>query len=164
MNSKLEKFLNNNKIRYELIRHRKVFTAYDKAATLKVKPKIVGKTLVVKMGKNFAMVLIPANKNFDKGKFKKVINKQRKKEGLSLIKNVDFATEIWIKKNLKGAKIGAIPPFGALWRVQAFIERGFLKEGAIFVSAGDYNQSLKISPKIFQKMSDFIFGSFSKPR
>ncbi len=167
MNKKLEKFLEKNKIKCELICHRKVFTALDKAITLRVKPKTVGKTLVLKLGSpagGFALVLIPANKNLDKGKFKEFINKQRKKEGLAAVKNVDFTTEPWIKKNLKGIKIGAIPPFGNLWKMRTFFDKGLLREKSILVSAGDHNHSLKISPKIFQKILGCNFGYFSKPR
>ncbi len=164
VNKKLERFLAENKIKYDLVSHKKVFTAFDKAATLKVRPKTVGKTLVIKIDKNFAIVLIPANKNFDKGKFKKAINKQRKKNGLVAAKNIDFATERWIKKNLKGAKIGAVPPFGQLWKSPTLIEKSFLKEKEVFLSSGDYSQSLKVSPKIFQKLNNFVFGVFGKPR
>jgi len=64
-------FLEKAKVKYELIKHRKVFTAQDKAATLKVKPNIIGKTLVLKIDKRISVVLIPANKNLDKNKFKK---------------------------------------------------------------------------------------------
>jgi len=161
VNKKIEKFLNENKIKYELIEHRKVFTAYDKAATLKVKPKVVAKTLVLRLDKDFAIVLIPANKNLDKEKIKKQVNIIRKKNGLNKIKKVDFVNEAWMKKNLKGTKIGAIPPFGGLWKIQTFADKSFLNEKTIFINAGDYCQSLKVSPKIFQKLSECVLGSFS---
>ena len=64
-------FLEKAKVKYELIKHRQVFTAQDKAATLKVKPNIIGKTLVLKIGKRISVVLIPANKNLDKISLKK---------------------------------------------------------------------------------------------
>ena len=66
---KLIKFLEENKIKYESVKHRTVYTAQDKAATLKVKPNIIGKTLVLKLDKRISVVLIPANKNLDKNKF-----------------------------------------------------------------------------------------------
>lgn len=164
---KLQKFLDNNKIKYDLIKHRIVYTAFDKAQTLRIPQKIVGKTLVVKFnpigksaasygaGKNYALVLIPANKNLDKGKFKKVAK----------VKNIDFVTENWVKKNLKGVKIGAVPPFGNLWKLSTFIDRSLMKQSKIIVNGGNWNWSIKISPTVFKKaISDFNIGSFSKSR
>jgi Ala-tRNA(Pro) deacylase len=72
--SKIIKFLEKSGIQYEAIKHRTVYTAYDKAATLRIKPNIVGKTLVLKTDSDMAVVLIPGNKNLDKVKFQKVLN------------------------------------------------------------------------------------------
>jgi prolyl-tRNA editing enzyme YbaK/EbsC (Cys-tRNA(Pro) deacylase) len=164
MNKKIEKFLNDNKIKYEVILHKKVFTAIDKAATLKIKQKLSGKTLVLRADKDFVVALIPANKNLNKDALKKTINFLRKKLGNTAIKKIDFASETQIKKVFKGAKTGAVVPFGVVWRKVLFVDKSFLKEKAIFINSGDYFQSLKISPKIFQKLPDCFLGSFSKAR
>jgi len=172
---KLLKFLEENKAKYESIEHRTVYTAHDKAQTLKVPEKIVGKTLVVKMDRDFAMVLIGANKILDKTKFKKVVNTWRKKIEQKSVKKIGFATEIWMKKNLKGVKVGAIPPFGNLWGLPTFINKSLFKRGPlaggrrvgrspkIIVNAGDYSFSIKISPNFFKKLiPDLVLGTFGK--
>jgi prolyl-tRNA editing enzyme YbaK/EbsC (Cys-tRNA(Pro) deacylase) len=45
---KVLNFLKKNKIKYEIIEHKTVYTAFDKARTLKLKPDIIGKTLILK--------------------------------------------------------------------------------------------------------------------
>ena len=164
---KIIKFLDKNKVKYEIIKHKTVYTAFDKAATLRVSPKIIGKTLVVKLdpigkpsasngaSKNPVLVLIPANKNLDKQKLKKIAK----------AKNIDFIKETWMKKNLKGIKIGAVPPFGTLWKMPTFVDRGLVQNPKIIVNSGDYNFSIKISPAIFKKIvPDLVVGNFSSPR
>jgi len=158
---KLIKFLEKNKVKYEPIRHRTVYTAFDKAATLKVPQKMVGKTLVIKLDKNPAIILISANKNLDynppttRNKFKKIAK----------TKKVDFVSERIIKNKLKGVKVGAIPPFGNLWRLPTFIDAQLLTQSKIIVNGGDYNWSIKISPANLKKLiPDLIIGSFSKSR
>jgi len=160
---KLEKFLKENKIQYQELNHRTVYTAHDKAATLKVKEKSIGKTLLIKTDRDLALVLIPGNKNFDKGKFKKTVNDWRKKTNQKPVKNIDFASETLMKNNLKGIKVGAVPPFGKLWKLPAFIDKTLGKEKEVILNSGNYNSSIKIKQKEFKKM-DFIQGSFSKPR
>ena len=152
---KIIKFLDKSKIKYETIKHRTVYTAFDKAATLRVSQKIIGKTLVVKLDKNPALVLIPANKNLDKQKLKKIAK----------AKSVDFLKEAWMKKNLKGIKIGAVPPFGNLWKMPTFIDRGLTANPKIIVNSGDYNFSIKISPANIKKLiPNLTTGNFSKAR
>ena len=155
-------FLEKAKVKYELIEHRQVFTAQDKAATLKVKPNIIGKTLVLKIGKRISVVLIPANKNLDKNKFKKVA--KALPTGRQ-VKNLDFISERIMKNQLKGVKVGAIPPFGNLWDFSTFVDKSLTLQPKIIVNSGDHNWSIKISPAVFKKLiPDLIIGNFSKFR
>ena len=160
---KLAKFL--SKIKYEPIEHRTVYTAYDKARTLKVPDKTVGKTLVMKTNGGFVIVLVSANQILDKVKFKKTVNGWRKKLGQKLVKEIRFATEVWMKKNLKGVKIGAVPPFGNLWGFPTFVEKSLLENSTIIVSAGNYNVSIKINSNLFKKLiPDLAVGNFGKKK
>ncbi|MBU3999565.1 hypothetical protein KKG29_00070, partial [Patescibacteria group bacterium] len=45
----LEKLLKDAKAKYEVVKHKTVYTALDKAKTLKISPKEVVKTLVLKL-------------------------------------------------------------------------------------------------------------------
>ena len=173
-------FLEKAKVKYELIEHRQVFTAQDKAATLKVKPNIIGKTLVLKIDKRISVVLIPANKNLDKNKFSAFVKhyggsavasrEGGKKVAKALptgrqVKNLDFISERIMKNQLKGVKVGAIPPFGNLWDFSTFVDKSLTLQPKIIVNSGDHNWSIKISPAVFKKLiPDLIIGNFSKPR
>ncbi len=163
ISQKILKFLNENKIKYEIVSHKTVYTAYDKAATLKIKPNVIGKTLVLKTDNEIAMLLISGNKNLDKVKFQKVLNAHKKKQGDKFVKKVDFISEKVMKNKFKGIKLGAVPPFGKLWKLPIFIDRGLLKEKNIFVNAGIYEASFKLSPRNFKKL-DGIFNNFSKAK
>lgn len=161
VSKKLIKLLEKNQVKYELLKHRTVYTAYDKAQTLKVPEKMVGKTLVLnfetqdKTGKKIALVLIPANKDFAKEKFQKTTK----------AKKVAFTKEAWMKKNLKGIKVGAVPPFGNLWKLPTFIDRALLSQSKIIVNGGDYNFSIKLGPAAIKKIiPDLVVGNFTKAK
>ena len=152
---KIINFLEKNKIKYEPIKHRTIYTAFDKAATLKVPQKIVGKTLVITFDKNLAVVLISANKNLDINKLRKVVK----------AKKIEFVSEKIIKNKFKGVKVGAIPPFGNLWKFSTFTDRGLMQSPKIIINGGDYNWSIKITPATLKKLiPDLLIGSFSKTR
>jgi len=149
----LKNFLDKNKIKYELLEHRTVFTALDKAATLKVKPALIGKTVIVSLDKkDYALGLIPANKNLDKQKVLTTFNKLRQKTKDKNYKKIDFADEKWMKSNIKGVKLGATPPFGLLYKLPFFIDSSLTKQSKIIVNGGEYELSFKLSPASLLKL------------
>jgi len=163
--SKIIKFLEKNGVKYEALDHRIVYTAFDKATTLGVAEKVVGKTLIVKIDQNYALVIIPANKKLDKGKFKNSVNDWIKRQGKKTAKKIDFASEAWMKGNLKGIKLGAVPPFGILWKIPTFADGGLLKNTKIIINGGNYNGSLKITSSAFKKLvPDLAIGNFTASR
>ena len=178
---KIIKFLEKGKVKYEILKHRTVYTAFDKAKTLKRGPlaggwrvgrspeKMVGKTLILKTDGKLAMVLIPANKNLDLQKFKKLAKALPAaclpdRQGRQ-VKKIDFASERLIKNKFKGVKVGAIPPFGNLWGLRTFIDNFLMREKEIILNSGDYNFSIKISSNQLKKiLPDAIFGNFSEKK
>jgi len=178
---KIINFLDKSKIKYEPIKHRTVYTAHDKAATLKVKPNIIGKTLVLKTDKDLVIALIPGNKNLDKNKFKKVVNDWLRLrpastkvsagkqgfggQGEKTIKSIDFVSETIMKNKFKGIKVGAVPPFGSLFKLPTFVDRGLINQSKIIVNSGNYNWSIKINPTSFKKIvPDLVIGNFGKTK
>ena len=162
----LQNFLDKNKIKYEVIDHKIVYTAHDKAATLHVKPEIVGKTMsVVFDGKNYALGLIPANKNLDKKKVLIAFNNLQKKTGERGYKKIDFTKEAWMKKTFKGIDVGSTPPFGLLYNLSFFIDNSLAKQTKIIVNGGKYNLSFKITPSNILKLNpQAIKGNFSQAK
>jgi Ala-tRNA(Pro) deacylase len=153
--AKIKKFLDASGIRYEFIEHKTVYTAHDKAVTLRLPERMVGKTLVVKLDKESALVTIPANKNLDKNKLKKAAKS----------KKLDFVSEKLMKKKLKGIKMGAVPPFGRLLKMRTFVDRGLMGNKKIVLNSGDNNWSIKITPSLYKKLvPDLILGSFGRKK
>ncbi len=159
----IENFLKKKWIKYETVKHKTVYTALDKAATLKVKPATVGKTVILSLdNKNFILGLIPANKNADKKKILIFFSKKRQKDEKKSYKKIDFATEKWLKNNIKGIKLGATPPLAELYKMPFFIDNSLLKQSKIIVNGGDYETSIKLSPTSLLKLNTLAFkGNFS---
>lgn len=161
----IQNFLEKNKIKYEIVKHKTVYTALDKAATLKIKPTAVAKTVVLAFdGQDHALALIPANKNLNKAKVLATTNKVRQKSGLKNFKKADFAKEQWVKTNIKGVKIGTTPPFGSLYNLPLFLDNSLIKQPKIIVNGGDYTVSLKITPASLVKLEKTIKGNFSQAK
>jgi Ala-tRNA(Pro) deacylase len=152
---KVAVFLEKNNTKFETIGHRTVFTAFDKAATMKVKPTAIAKVLVLKIDKDIAMAIVGGDRNLDLEGLQK----------LAKAKKIDFAKERAIVEICKGIDPGAIPPFGDLWGVKVFCDKKILEVPRIIFSGGSYEVSVKMAPGTFKKMnSGMLVGNFSKKK
>lgn len=149
MNKSLEKLLKTNKIKYELVEHRKVFTAFDSAETQDVKLSEVVKAVLLRGKKNLYLAVLPAGNNCD---FKALGKLAQDK--LSMAKEKDITTKL-------KTKIGLIPPFGSLFKLPIFIDKKLLKNKKINLPAGSYTESIVMNLKDYLKLENPVAGNFA---
>lgn len=172
ISKKVIDYLEKNKYKYEIIKHRTTYTAWDTAQTEKVKPQEVVKTLVMKADKEYVLALLPSDRNMDKKKLLADINKNKanfakeNKIKENKVKKIGFADEKWLKNNIKIGKLGAIPPFGDIIKLEMYVDDMVLKNKKIYLSSGDYTASIRILVSQFVKNESFKKGKFSlkKPK
>lgn len=145
----LEKLLKQNKIKFEVLEHRKVFTAFDAAATQDIKKTEVAKAVLLKGKKNLYLAVLPASNNCD---FKALSKLTQDK--------VSMAKEKDIEQKLK-TKIGLIAPFGTLFKLPIFMDKKLLKNKKLNLPAGSYTESIEISVKDYIKLENPVLGNFS---
>ena len=163
ISKKITQYLGAKKYKYEIIEHKTTYTAWDTSQTEKIKPQEVGKCLVMKADSGYVLALVPANKNLDKQKLLKVINAKRKKDKSKTYKKIDFAKEAWMKKNLPG-KVGAVPPFSGLLKLDVFMDNALAKNKKIYLGSGEYTSSVRVNTGQYLKAEQPIKGSFSKAK
>ncbi len=141
MDKKILNHLQKTNLSHEVINHKKVYTAYDASQTLKVHPKQIVKSLIVKVKNNFALILLSADKNID---FKKLAKQFGAKEI-----DIKIPKEKVLMEKL-GIKPGTAHVFGDIYKIPVVIERDLAKLGDAIFSSGTLTESLKI------KVTDFI--------
>jgi len=151
---KILNYLEKNKVKFETVKHKTVYTAYDLAQTLKEKIDKVAKTLVIKTDKGYALLVLPASRLVDFKKLKKVIKAKR----------VEIAKEATMKTFFK-IKPGTVTPFATLHKkVPLYIDKALLKTKEILVSAGSYTDSLRLKVKDLINLEKPTKGDFSKKK
>lgn len=147
---KLLNTLGKHQVKYRVLPHKTVYTAYDLAATLGEALDKVAKTLLVKADKRYVLVVLPASARLDLKKLGKLLK----------AKAVSIAPEAAIKR-LK-VMPGTTPPFGSLLGVEVALEKGLSTVGDIIVRAGSLTESLGMKVKDFVKMESPILGVFAE--
>ena len=143
-------YLEKNKVKHEVVKHRPVFTAYDLAATLKEKMNKVAKTLLVKAsGKRYVIIILPAHLKIDFKKLQKVLKTEK----------IELATEQVIKKMLN-AKPGALLPFGTMHKLETFLDKALFKTEHALFGAGSFTESLRLKVKDLAKLENATVADF----
>ncbi len=145
----LEKFLKQSKVKYEVVEHRKVYTAFDSAETQDVKLTEVAKAVLLKGKKNLYLAVLPAGNNCD---FKAV--------GKLVADKLSMAQEKDITSHMK-TKVGLIAPFGSLFKLPVVIDKKLLKNKKINLPAGSYTESVILNVKDYLKLENPIPGNFA---
>jgi len=148
--SKIKKFLEKNKINFEIISHKKVYTAYDLAQTTRTKLDWIVKTLFVKVDKDYYLVLLPASRRLNFSKLKKLLK----------AKKIKIASEKEMAKRLK-IKPGAITPFASIYGLKAVLDNTLKKVKAPLFGTGSFTESLRLKIKDFITKEEPIFGVIS---
>ncbi len=157
---KIKNYLDKNKYKYDIIEHRKTYTAWDTAQTEKAKPQEVAKTLVMMVDKGHIIAVLASNRNLDKKKLLKIINEDLKKQGLKTYKKIDFAKESWMKKNVPG-KVGATPPFSGILKLDIYMDKLLSRNKKIYIGSGEYTASIRVAAVQYIKNEKPVMGNFS---
>jgi len=148
----LTNHLDKNKIKYEILKHKTVFTVYDKAQTLKKKLNEIAKTLLVKADKEYWLVVLPAHLKLDFGKLKKMLK----------AKKISIAPEKEMKTKL-GVKPGTITPFATIHKkIGIMVDNGLLKTQHVILGAGTFNESIRMKAKDYFKLESPQKGAIGK--
>ncbi len=148
---KVLKHLDDKKVKYEIVPHKKVYTAFDAAATLKVKLDEIAKSLVVKADKNYYLLILASDKNVNLSKLKKALK----------AKKVVIPKEAELIKAFK-IKPGSLTGFGSIHKVEVILDKGFDKVKKVIFSGGSLVESIKMTVNDYKKLEEPIVHLFSE--
>jgi len=150
---KILSYLEKNKVKYEIVKHKIVYTAQDLSATLKTKLNEIAKNLIIKTDKGYFLLVLPASRQIDFSKLKKILK----------VKKIGLITENLMKKIVK-IKPGTVPPFGSLYKLDVYLDKSLKKIKKVIVRAGSYAESLKIKLSDLIKMEKPEEGQFTSEK
>lgn len=147
---KILSYLDKNKVKYDVLKHKTVYTTFDLAATLGEEMKKIAKTLLVKADKKYILVVLPAHYRVDLNKVKKLLKSAK----------AELAPEKVMEK-LFHVKPGAITPFGGLHKIETYVDKALLKTEKAIVNAGSFTESLRLKMKDLHKLEKATVADLS---
>lgn len=132
---KVKEYLENNNIKYVVIKHSPAYTAQEIAALSHIPGKEMAKTTVVKIDGRMAMVVLPASYR---------VNFELLKEAAGTEK-VELAAEDEFKDHFPGCEPGAMPPFGNLFNMHVIMAQSLADQKDIVFNAGNHRELIKMA-------------------
>jgi Ala-tRNA(Pro) deacylase len=133
--------LDQNNVKYEILRHAEAVTAQRIAQAEHIKGRHQAKVVMLNSGDQHLMVVLPADHHIDLQKIEKAIGKP-----LSLSKENDF------KSLFPDSVIGAMPPFGNLYGLPTYVDKHLAEQDYIVFEAGTHTDAIKMSYSDYEKI------------
>ncbi|MEK7791235.1 MAG: YbaK/EbsC family protein [Deltaproteobacteria bacterium] len=137
----LRSFLKEHHIRYRSLYHPSIYTAQQLAHIEHMKGQKVAKSVVLKAGDEFILAVLPAAYKVDFTEMKKVLGKNELRLG----------TETEIRQLFPDCEIGAIPPFGNLYRLKVFADESLRANDEIIFSVGTHREAVQMKYRDFEE-------------
>lgn len=148
---KIIDLLKKNGVEYKSYGHKPVFTSEDAAKIRNSSLKQGAKALIMKADKKPIMIVVPGDLKVDTSKFKKLYQ----------IKDLEMAKPEEVKE-VSGVEIGAVPPFGNLFKIPLYFDKTISKNESVFFNAGSHSKSISMKGSDLEKVTNPIVGEFTK--
>jgi len=136
----LQEFLDDHHVKYEIITHSPAYSAQEIAASTHIPGKEFAKPVIVRLDGKMIMAVLPACNLVDFDRLKKVAGAG----------HAELAHEEEFQNLFPECEVGAIPPFGNLYGLEAFVDETLIEDQEIAFSAGSHRELLRMASKDFE--------------
>jgi len=131
---KLQEYLDQHNIKYQVLTHSLAYTAQEVAATQHIPGKQVAKVVMVKKDNGApVMLVLPASHNVDFSRLRQVLGER-----------AELEQEREFRGLFPGCEVGAEPPFGNLFNLDTFVDASLAEDEEIVFNGGSHWQTIRM--------------------
>ncbi len=151
VSTRLKTLLEENHIPYSVMTHTTAYTAQGAAATMQISGKELAKTVVLWVGEEMILAVLPAPNHVRLDKLTAEVGKR-----------VRLATEQELSNLFPDCELGAMPPFGSLYNLPVYVDESLAADGAIVFNAGTHCDAIRIRYDDFVRLAKPSVCSFAQ--
>ncbi len=137
------KYLKSNKVKFELRHHPARYTAQEVAAAEHITGEDVAKVVILDADGRPVMAVLPATCAVDMEKAKAALGAG----------TVTLAGEDEIGTLFPDCEVGAMPPFGAEYDLNTYVDERLAEEDEILIPAGTHEDSVLLAWEDYQRLA-----------
>jgi Ala-tRNA(Pro) deacylase len=148
--TRLIDFLDESKVRYEILHHPEAFTSHELAAIEHVKGKDRAKVVMVRTGAEIVMAVLPTDRRIDLEKLGRITGRP-----------TAMAEEVEFKPLFPDCAIGTMPPFGHLYGVTTYLDPSVADADRLVFEAGTHSDAIKMKYPDYERLAKPIVADFA---
>jgi len=149
---RLEQYLREQSVPFQVQHHPETFTAQELAASEHVSGKSVAKVVMVLADGQLVMLALPAPDHVDLAKVRTLLGAR----DVRLAGEADFAS--WFPD----CEVGAMPPFGHLYELALYLDESLVDDGTIYFQAGTHTDTISMSFADYQRLAHPAIAVFAR--
>jgi len=127
---------------FEVLPHLQAYTSTDEARALGIDADEVLKTLAVRTGSGYVLVVIPASRRLDLHLVREALGDHHAR----------LASEEELGRDFAAYQLGALPPLGALLGSELYVDPEVLGHDTVAFAAGSQTESVKLrTDELFER-------------
>jgi Ala-tRNA(Pro) deacylase len=148
---RLEQYLRENGVPFEVQHHPRAITAQEVAATEHVPGKMLAKVVMVLVDGEMVMLSLPAPYQVDLEKVGKVLGAEVAR----------LADEEEFEGAFPDCEVGAMPPFGNLYGMPIYVEEALAEDETIFFRAGTHTDTMSVRYADYEQLVEPTVAKFA---
>ncbi len=147
----LEAYLRENKVPFQFQHHAVAYTAQEVAAAEHVPGRMLAKVVIVMGDDKLAMFVLPAPVRVDLEKAAAVLG----------AKEARLAREEEFADRFPGCEVGAMPPFGGLYDLPAYVDKSLAEDETIVFEAGTHTDTMSMKYGDYDRLANPNVAEFA---
>lgn len=147
----IEAYLRENKVPFQVQHHAVAYTAQEVAAAEHVPGRMLAKVVILLGDGKLSMFLLPAPARVDLEKAAAVLG----------AKEARLAHEDEFADRFPGCEVGAMPPFGNLFDIPLYVDKGLAEDETIVFEAGTHTDTMSMKYADFERLAKPTVAEFA---
>jgi len=148
----LLRYLQSNKVEFQVLEHDPAFCAHDVAAVAHVPDSEMAKAILLKIDEHFWMAVLRADQRISPQMIRRAFG----------AKNVQLAHEEDLGMLFPDCQIGAMPPFGNLYGLPVLLDEGLAADEDIVFNACTHTKSIRMRFRDFRHLAKPVIAGFAE--
>lgn len=145
-------YLESHNVNYHSYNHPPAVTAQEIAQSAHISGSQLAKTVIVNGDGELAMAVLPANRKINLQKLQSIMG----------VKEIRIASEYEFRDRFPQCEMGGMPPFGDLYGMKMYMERGLMNDDWIAFNAGTHTEVIKMDAGVFRRLLQPVVCSFGE--
>lgn len=150
---RLEAYLRENGVRYEVTPHAEAYTAQEVAAAEHVSGRQFAKVVIADVDGKHVMLVLPAAKRVDLVKLLTALGAKVAR----LAREEEFASQF------PDCEAGAMPPFGNLYNIPVYMDRSLTDQPRMVFNACSHRETVSIATADYHRLASPTVIEFAVP-